>query len=57
MSKKVITLFTFGVFLILIGALGKVLQWPQASVLLATGLTFESAAIILFAWNKLKKNG
>lgn len=55
MSKKVITLFTFGVFLIIIGALGKILHWPQASVLLATGLTFESAAIILFTWNKLKK--
>jgi hypothetical protein len=55
MSKKVISLFTFGIFLIIIGALGKVLHWPQASVLLATGLTFESAAIIIFAWNRLKK--
>ena len=55
MTKKVITLFTFGIFLIIAGAIGKVLHWPHASVLLATGLTFESAAIILFAWNKLRK--
>jgi len=55
MSKKVISLFTFGVFLILIGAFGRVMHWEQASVILALGLSFESIAIVLFAWNKLKK--
>ena len=55
MNKKVISFFTFGVFLIIIGAIGKVLKWEQAQVLLATGLLFETLAILLFAWNKIKK--
>lgn len=57
MSKKVISLFTFGVFLIIIGAIGKIMHWQQASIFLAIGLTFESLAIIVFAWNRLKNNG
>ena len=54
MTKKVVSFFTFGFFLILVGAIGKVLKWDQASVILATGLLFETIAILLFAWNKIK---
>ncbi len=56
MSKKVISFFTFGFLLIIIGAIGKMLKWDQASVILATGLVFEALAILIMAWNKIKKN-
>ena len=56
MSKKVISFFTFGFLLIIIGAIGKILKWNQASVILATGLVFEALAILIMAWNKIKKN-
>ena len=56
MSKKVISFFTFGFLLIIVGAIGKILKWEQASVILATGLVFETLAILLLAWNKIKKN-
>ena len=56
MSKKVISFFSFGFLLIIIGSIGKILKWDQASVILATGLVFETLAILLFAWNKIKKN-
>lgn len=55
-NKKVISYFTFGVLLIIIGAIGKILKWEQASILIATGLVFETLAILLLAWNKIKKN-
>ncbi len=56
MNKKVISFFTFGFLLIIIGAIGKIFKWNQASVILATGLVFEALAIIILAWNKIKKN-
>lgn len=56
MSKKIISFFTFGFLLIIVGAIGKILKWEQASVILATGLVFETLAILLLAWNKIKKN-
>ncbi len=55
MSKTVISFFSFGIALIIIGALFKVMHWPQATTLLALGLTFESLAIVIFAYQKLKK--
>jgi len=55
-NKKVISFFTFGVLLIIIGAIGKILKWEQASILIATGLVFETLAILLLAWNKIKKS-
>ena len=54
-SKKVISFFTFGVFLIIAGAILKISKNPQANLILATGLVFESIAIILYAWDKIKK--
>ena len=56
MNKKVISIFSFGFLLIIVGAIGKILKWNQASVILATGLVFEAFAILIFAWNKIKKN-
>lgn len=55
MKKKAISFFTFGLLLIIIGAIGKFFQWDQSMIFIAIGLTFESLAIIIFAWNHLKK--
>ncbi len=56
MNKKVISFFTFGFLLIVVGALGKIFKWEQSSIILATGLVFETIAILIFAWNKIKNN-
>ena len=55
MNKRVISLFTFGLILIIIGAIGTFFNWSQATTVIALGLTFESFAVILFAWNHIKK--
>jgi len=54
-SKKVISFFTFGIFLIIAGAILKITKNPQASLVMAIGLLFELFAALLFIWNKLKK--
>ena len=54
-SKKVISIFTFGVFLIIAGAILKISKNPQASLIIAIGLMFELLAALLFIWNKLTK--
>ena len=54
-TKKVISLFTFGIFLILAGAISNFFNWPQSNLLMAIGLVFEILATLLFIWNKLKK--
>lgn len=54
-SKKVISFFTFGVFLIIAGAILKIAKNPQGSLVMAIGLLFELFATLLFIWNKLKK--
>ncbi len=56
MNKRIVSFFTFGLFLIIIGAIGRFLQWQQAMTLIAIGLIFETLALILFAWSKIKKN-
>ena len=55
MNNKIVSFFTFGLVLIIIGAIGKFYEWQQAMILIATGLTFETLALIIFAWNRLKK--
>jgi len=55
MSKKIISIFSFGLFLIIVGAIGELFNWEQAAIILALGLTFETFALILFAWNRIKK--
>jgi Kef-type K+ transport system membrane component KefB len=54
MSNQVISLFTFGILLIAVGAIGSFFDWPQAMLFIGIGLTLESLALILFAWNKIK---
>ena len=53
-SKKIISIFTFGVFLIIAGAVLKISKNPQANIILATGLVFELFAALLFIWKKIK---
>jgi len=53
-SKKVISFFTFGVFLIIAGAILKITKNPQASLILAIGLVFETIAVLILAWDKIK---
>ncbi len=54
-SKKIISLFTFGVFLILIGAISKIFNWSQSNLMIAIGFVFEILAALLFIWKKLKQ--
>jgi len=54
MNNRLISLFTFGILLILIGAIGSFFNWGQSMVFIGMGLTMESLALIIFAWNKLK---
>jgi hypothetical protein len=54
-SKKVISFFTFGVFLIIAGAILMMTNNPQANLIIAIGLVFELAASLLFIWNKIQK--
>jgi len=54
MNKHVISLFSFGLILIVIGAIGTFFNWGQAMIFIGTGLTLESFALLLFAWKKLK---
>lgn len=54
-SKKVISLFTFGIFLLIVGAISSFFDWKQSNVLMAIGLLFELLAALLFIWNKIKK--
>ncbi|HKJ06336.1 MAG TPA: hypothetical protein VJ970_02595 [Flavobacteriaceae bacterium] len=54
-TKQVISFFTFGVLLLIVGAVLKVSENSQAQVVLAIGLLFELLAVLIFLWNKLKK--
>ncbi|SDW79493.1 hypothetical protein SAMN05444411_102190 [Lutibacter oricola] len=54
-SKKVISVFTFGIFLLVGGAILKIANNPQANIVMAIGLVFETIAVLIFAWNKIKK--
>lgn len=55
MNKNVVSLFTFGLVLILIGGVGSFFKWNQAMIFIGTGLTLESLALLIFAWKRLKK--
>lgn len=54
-SKKIISLFTFGVFLLIVGAISHFFDWYQANLIMSIGLLFELLAALLFIWNKIKK--
>ena len=55
MNKNVISLFTFGLVLIVTGGIGSFFDWSQSMIFIGLGLTLESLALIIFAWNRLKK--
>ncbi|MBL4744905.1 MAG: gliding motility protein GldL [Flavobacteriaceae bacterium] len=55
MKKQIIPFFSFGIFLVIIGALGKVMKWEQSHLIMAIGLLFELLAAMLFIWQKIKK--
>ena len=56
MNHRIISFFTFGIVLIIIGGIGKIFEWDQSNIIIATGLTFESLALIIFAWKKIRGN-
>jgi hypothetical protein len=53
MENKVVSFFTFGLFLLLAGAISKVFHWSQSNLLMGIGLVFELLAAVLFAWKKV----
>ena len=54
-SKKIISIFTFGIFLVVAGIILKIANNPQANLIIAIGLVFETIAVLVFVWNKIKK--
>lgn len=55
MSKNILSLFSFGIVLIAVGGIGSFFDWSQSMIFIGLGLTFESFALLLFAWNRLRK--
>lgn len=55
MSNKILSLFSFGIVLIAVGGIGTFFDWNQSMVFIGLGLTFESLAILVFAWERLRK--
>ena len=55
-TKTVSSAFTYGLFLLILGIVGKFLKWKQADIIMAVGLIFELFAILVFIWNKIQQN-
>ncbi|MCP4883453.1 MAG: hypothetical protein GY908_06650 [Flavobacteriales bacterium] len=55
MNKNLISLFTFGLLLILVGGVGSFLDWDKSMIFIGLGLTLESLALLIFAWKRLRK--
>ena len=53
--KTVKSTFTFGLFLITLGIIGKFFKWGQADTIIALGIVFELYATLVFIWNKIKE--
>ena len=51
---RVTKFFTFGLFLVAIGAIGQFFDWDQANILLALGLLFELLAAMMYIWKKVR---
>jgi len=56
MNKTVKSAFTFGIFLLVIGIIGKFFKWSQADILMAMGILFELFATLVFIWTKIQEN-
>lgn len=55
-TKTVSSAFTYGLFLLVLGIVGKFLKWKQADIIMAVGLLFELFAILVYIWNKIQQN-
>ncbi len=55
MNKKVISAFTFGILLLAVGAVSQFFDWKQAPILMGVGVLFETLAVLIFAFDKIKK--
>ncbi len=55
-GNKIVSFFTFGIFLLLAGAVLNFFDWPQSNLLMAIGLVFELLAALLFVWKKINNN-
>jgi uncharacterized membrane protein len=55
-TKRLISIVTFGFFLIVVGAVGSFFKWEQANLVMAIGLVFELYAILVYIWNKMKRS-
>jgi len=55
MNKNIISLFTFGLVLIISGGVGLFFNWDQSMIFIGLGLTLESLALIIYAWKRIKK--
>lgn len=54
-NNQLISIFTFGILLVIVGAIGKLLKWHQANIILALGMVFELLAFLLYAYKKIRK--
>ncbi|UCE93347.1 MAG: hypothetical protein JSV73_11145 [Flavobacteriaceae bacterium] len=55
MKNQLLSMFSFGLVLIIVGAVGSFFDWSQSMIFIGLGLTLESLALLIFAWNKLRK--
>ncbi len=55
MKKQIIPFFSFGIVLVIVGAIGKIMDWNQSNLIMAIGLMFELLTALLFIWQKIKK--
>ena len=55
MDKNLLSFFTFGLLLITIGGIGSFFDWDKSMIFIGLGLTLESLALLIFAWQRLKK--
>jgi hypothetical protein len=54
-NNQLISIFSFGIVLVIVGAIGKLLKWQQANIILALGMVFELLAVLIYAYKKIRK--
>jgi len=52
-ANSIVSFLTFGLFLLLAGAISKMFDYSQSNLLMGIGLVFELLAALLFAWKKV----
>jgi hypothetical protein len=55
-TKRIINIFTFGLFLLAAGLVGSLFDWAQAKIIMAIGLVFELLAVLMYIWGKIRKS-